>query len=139
MHPHQCKDRQQPAPFLPRSQREQHCLTDRYGSGLVPVHWEALLGQHFSTQLSQGQAALCGKGAGYSQHNLIPAAEGFITPLSRPRVLGRHREDRDSVRFRSCSLGNAWMEGMMEWRGCIRTLTLCPSGALGILLCCFVP
>lgn len=37
----------------PKAETEQRCLINRYGSGLVPADWEALLGQDFSGQLSQ--------------------------------------------------------------------------------------
>lgn len=41
-----------PAPLHPRAETEQRCLINRCGSGVVPAGGEALLGQHFSIQLS---------------------------------------------------------------------------------------
>lgn len=89
MHPHQPQGGGGPAPLHPRAETEQRCLINRCGSGLVPAGGEALLGQHFSMQGGAGQAAPRGRDAGYSHHNQIPAAKGFIAPLNGPGVLCR--------------------------------------------------
>lgn len=48
IHPHQPKDRQRPAPFHPKAQTEQRCLTDRYA-----VAWFLFTGKLFWASTSQ--------------------------------------------------------------------------------------
>lgn len=142
VHPHQPQDRRGPAPLRPRAGTEQHCLISRCGSGLVPAAWEALLGQLFSAQLcqeEQGRQQPCGRDVGYSHHNQKPGCGGrsqkqkaSLQHWADPGALCQAGEDGYHVRFWCYSLGNAWMKGRMERMG---TLTLCPSGPLGISLC----